>query len=77
MVADLSKVMIFNSKSGAYIRTIVLPNLFDTRSDQVEQYYRELDGGKCHTNFAFSEDGIIVFHSQRNFPIAADVLLFW
>ena len=75
MVADLSKVVIFNSKSGAYIRTIVLPNLFDTRMDL--QYYRELDGGKSHTNFAFSEDGIIVFHSQRNFPIAADVLLFW
>ena len=75
LVADLSKVVIFDSKSGAYIRTIVLPNLFDTRMDL--QYYRELDGGKCHTNFAFSEDGIIVFHSQRNFPIAADVLLFW
>ena len=76
MVADPTKVLIFNKKSGAYIRTIVLPNLFDTRLDH-DYGYRELDGVKCHTNFALSEDGIIMFHHQRNFPIAADVLLFW
>ena len=75
MVADLFKVVIFNSKSGAYVHNLVLPKLLDTWVDL--QDYNELDCGKGQTNFAFSEDGIIVFHSQRNFPIAADVLLFW
>ncbi len=32
---------------------------------------------KGHTDFAFAEDGIIIIHSQRNFPVAADVMLFW
>ena len=30
-----------------------------------------------HTDFAFAEDGIIIVHSQRNFPVAADIILFW
>jgi transcriptional/translational regulatory protein YebC/TACO1 len=32
---------------------------------------------KGHTDFAFAEDGIIIVHSKRNFPAAADILLFW
>ena len=71
----MSKVLIFNSKSGAYLHNIVLPKLFDTGMSL--QDYSELECGNGHTNFAFSEDSIIVFHNQRNFPIAADVLLFW
>ena len=70
LVSNLSKVVIFNSKSGAYVHNLVLPKVSKSSID-------ELDFGKGHTNFAFSEDSIIVFHGQRNFPIAADVLLFW
>ena len=75
VAADQSKVVIFNSKSGAYVRTIVLPPHYNTQADLEEDADRFC--WKGHTDFAFSEDGIIVIHSQRNFPIAADVLLFW
>ena len=75
VAADQYKVVIFNSKSGEYIRTIVLPPHYNTQEDSVEDADRFC--WKGHTDFAFSEDGIIVIHSQRNFPIAADVLLFW
>ena len=75
VAADQSKVVIFNSKSGAYVRTIVLPPQYNTQADAEEDADRFC--WKGHTDFAFSEDGIIVIHSQRNFPIAADVLLFW
>ena len=75
VAADQSKVVIFNSKSGAYVRTIVLPPHYNTQADEEEDADRFC--WKGHTDFAFSEDGIIVIHSQRNFPIAADVLLFW
>ena len=74
VVSDQSKLVIFNSESGACLRTIVMPVLYNTKVDfeDVKDYrWRE------ETVFAFSEDTLIVFHSRRNFPIAADVLLFW
>ena len=72
VVSDQSKLVIFNSKSGACLRTIVMPVLYNTEAEDVKDYrWRE------ETVFAFSEDSLIVFHSRRNFPIAADVLLFW
>ena len=77
VVADQSKVLIFNSKSGAYVHKFVL---FDTGVDSQVNYKEQPSCEKVilgHTNFAFSEDGIILFHKHRHFPIAADVLLFW
>ena len=77
MVSDQSKLVIFNSKSGACLRSIRIPVLYNIEADtadfgDVKDYrWRE------ETVFAFSEDTLIVFHSRRNFPIAADVLLFW
>ena len=70
MISNLSKVVIFNSKSGAYVNNLVMPKVSGASIE-------ELEFGRGHTNFAFSEDSIIVFHSRRNFPIAADVLLYW
>ena len=75
VAADQSKVLIFNSESGAYVRTLELPPHYNTQEDSEEDADRFC--WKGHTDFTFSEDGIIVIHSQRNFPIAADVLLFW
>ena len=74
MVSDQSKLVIFNSESGACLLTIVMPVLYNTEGDleDVKDYrWRE------ETVFAFSENTLIVFHSRRNYPIAADVLLFW
>ena len=65
VAADQHKVVIFNSKSGEYIRTLMLPQRYADRN---------LRG---HKDFAFSEDGITVMHSQRNFPIVADIIRFW
>ena len=75
MAADQSKVVLFNSQSGSYVRTLMLPPNYDTLKQS-----RENDNRFCwngHTDFAFAEDGIIVIHNQRNFPIGADILLFW
>ena len=72
VVSDQSKLVIFNSKSGACLRSIRIPVLYNIEAEDVKDYrWRE------ETVFAFSEDSLIVFHSRRNFPIAADVLLFW
>ena len=74
VVSDQSKLVIFNSKSGACLSTIVMPVLYNTEVDfeDVKDYrWRE------ETVFAFSENTLLVFHSRRNYPIAADVLLFW
>ena len=77
-VADQSRVVMFNSKSGEYVRTIVLPPGYNDNTQEDSQEEEEDRGcWKGHTDFAFSEDGIIVIHNKRNFPIAADVLLFW
>ena len=81
VVSDRSKVVIFNSKSGAIVHKLVLPKLFENRVDyRVQDYIEQPSCANVklgHTNFAFSEDGIILFHKHRHFPIAADVLLFW
>ena len=70
VVSDQTLIVILNSKSGALIRNIMLtPNYL--RHDAFDML-----SGQGDTNFAFSENCFIVFHNQRNFPIAADVLLF-
>ena len=73
MVSDQSKLVIFNSESGAFISIIMIPvpKVVYNDCEDLDGFWRE------RTDFAFSEDGIIVFHSRRNSPIAADVLLFW
>ena len=72
VVSDQSKLVIFNSKSGACLRSIRIPVLYNIEAEDVKDYrWRE------ETVFSFSDDSLIVFHSRRNFPIAADVLLFW
>merc|ERR1711874_782718 len=73
--ADQDKVVVWNSKTGEYINTIGIPKHYNVKEDPEE--LRDKFCWKGHTDFAFAEDGIIVIHSQRNFPVAADVLLFW
>jgi len=73
--ADQDKIVIWNSRNGKFIRTIQIPPHYDFREDMTE--LRDKFCWKGHTDFAFAEDGIIIIHSQRNFPIAADVMLFW
>ena len=73
--ADQDKIVIWNARNGKFIRTIEIPPHYDFREDQAES--RDKYCWKGHTDFAFAEDGIIIIHSQRNFPIAADVMLFW
>jgi len=73
--ADQDKIVIWNARNGKFIRTIEIPPHYDFREDMTE--LRDKYCWKGHTDFAFAEDGIIIIHSQRNFPIAADVMLFW
>ena len=73
--ADQNKIVIWNSKNGKYIRTIRIPDHYNFQDDVEESADKFC--WKGHTDFAFTEDGIIIIHSQRNFPIAADILLFW
>ena len=73
--ADQDKIVIWNSRNGKFTRTIQIPPHYDFREDMTE--LRDKFCWKGHTDFAFAEDGIIIIHSQRNFPIAADVMLFW
>jgi len=73
--ADQDKIVIWNARNGKFIRTIEIPAHYDFREDKAE--LQDKYCWKGHTDFAFAEDGIIIIHSQRNFPIAADVMLFW
>ena len=78
LVSDQTFVEIFNSKSGELIKTFPLSPLYNfSWQDGYRQDVLEKNSGKGQTNFAFSENEIIVFHNQRNFPIAADVILYW
>jgi len=91
--ADQNRIVLWNSRTGDYVNTIVIPQHYNyrvsfhvtlaqddaiitiTQDDPEESADKYC--WKGHTDFAFTEDGIIIIHSQRNFPIAADVLLFW
>ena len=75
MAADQSEIVIFSSSTGRHIRTLDLPPHYGTLEDRDEAADKFC--WKGHTDFAFTEDGIIVIHSQRNFPVAADIFLFW
>ena len=78
LVSDQTFVEIFNSKSGELIKTFPLSPLYNfSWQDGYIQDVLEKNSGKGQTNFAFSENEIIVFHNLRNFPIAADVILYW
>merc|ERR1712029_1142384 len=70
-VSDTTSVVIWNSKSGKFIRQITIPKHYQTREDDPEAPWQG------HTDFAFAEDGLVIVHNKRNFPIAADILLFW
>jgi len=73
--ADQGRVVVWDSKTGRHLRTIVLPPHYSRRADPSEDEDRFC--WKGHTDFAFTEDGIIIIHSQRNAPVAADIFLFW
>ena len=75
VAADQNKICLWNSRTGEYYRTITLPKHYNALEDKQET--EDKFCWKGHTDFAFTEDGIIVIHSQRNFPVAADVILFW
>ena len=70
-VSDTTSVVIWNSKTGHFIRQITIPKHYQTREDDPEAPWQG------HTDFAFAEDGLVIVHNKRNFPIAADILLFW
>jgi len=71
---DQNRIVIWDSKNGRYVRTIMIPEHYNFKDDSEEYEWYEWKG---HSGFGFSEDRIIIIHNQRNFPIAADVLLFW
>jgi len=75
VAADQSRIVIFSSSTGRHIRSLDLPPHYGTLEDRDEAADKFC--WKGHTDFAFTEDGIIVIHSQRNFPVAADIFLFW
>ena len=77
VAADQCRVVLFNSKTGAHVNTIKLPPNYDTLKKSKKSDNRDMFSWNGHTDFAFAEDGIIVIHNQRNFPIGADILLFW
>lgn len=72
--ADLNKIVIWNSRTGKYIRTIKIAPHYNVANHSPTS---DSDYWKGHTDFAFAEDGIIIIHSHRNFPVAADIMLFW
>lgn len=65
------QVVIWNSKTGSFVRQITIPSHYQSREDDPEAPWQG------HTDFAFAEDGLVIVHNKRNFPIAADILLFW
>ena len=69
------KILIWNALSGKFIQTIEIPAHYDFRKD--EAMTADKWGWKSHSDFSFAEDKIIIIHSHQNFPIAADVMLFW
>ncbi len=73
--ADVGHIVVWDSRSGRHIREVPIAPHYAPREDPSETEDRFC--WKGHTDFAFAEDGIIIIHSQRNFPVAADVMLFW
>ena len=71
-VADLDQIVIWNARNGHFVRTIAIPAHYRVRDDEGDSF-----AWRGHTDFAFAEDGLVVVHGHRNFPIAADILLFW
>ena len=72
---DQEKMVVWDSLTGRHVRTITLSRHYSIKVDPGEEEDRYC--WKGHTDFAFTEDGIIIIHSQRNAPVAADVFLFW
>ena len=70
---DQNKIVIWNALNGKFIRTIEIPAHYDFRKDKTVDKW----GWKSHSDFSFAEDKIIIMNSHQNFPIAADVMLFW
>lgn len=75
VLSDLHKILIFKMKTGELVTTVQIPKHYGYRED-----VRETQDEMCwkgHTDLSFTEDAIILVHSHWNFPVAADVLLFW
>ena len=71
--ADQNRMVIWNSKTGCFVRTIMIPKHYSVTGEESEEF----GCWKGHTDFAFTENRIIIVHNRRNFPIAADIFLFW
>jgi len=78
---DEEMIAIWDSKTGKFIKTIDIPGHYGFRkekhnpADTLASFLDETSAN-CR-DFYFIEDGIIIIYSKRNFPIAADVVLFW
>ena len=66
--------IIWNSNTGCFVRTIMIPEHYKSKDDGDES---EFGLWKGHNDFAFTENMIIIIQHKRDFPIAADILLFW
>merc|ERR1712029_1019174 len=68
-VSDMTSVVIWNSKSGKFIRQITIPK------HQTCKY----GGVTCDRALKFCQGALIMVHNETNFPNAdiADILLFW
>ena len=73
-VTDGDKILLWNANNGKFIRTIQIPHHYDVRNERTEKSKFCYKG---HRGFIFDENKIMIFHHPRNFPIAADLMLFW
>ena len=73
-VADNDKILLWNVNNGKFLRTIQIPHHYDVQNERTEMDKFCFRG---HRGFIFDENKIMIFHHEQNFPIAADVMLFW
>ena len=71
---DDGKILIWNSRNGKFLRDIYISPHYDVQLREKEQEQGEFMG---HRYFTFYENRLLIVQHDRNYPIAADVMLFW
>jgi len=76
VAVDHNRVVVWESWTGNYVRTILIPLHYYER-DLDEESNGDIHSWKGHAGFAFTEESMIIIHNPLNAPVAADVFLFW
>ena len=63
-----------SSRNGKFLREIPISPHYDVQLREKEQELGEFMG---HRYFAFYENRLLIVQHDRNYSIAADVMLFW